>query len=135
MEPQGLTWASRSHGHSLYVPRSRCLRAPPREAIMLVIIAVLAVSNAVLQTGVFGVAGGLNTITCLCVYAVCTRSASHAISFMRRSASHKWDLRLDQPEDVLGSDVRLGHFRSGTSARRPRQLIRVTARSASSSPC
>ena len=39
-----LTWASRSHGHSLY-------------AVMLVIIAVLAVSNAVLQTGVFGVAG------------------------------------------------------------------------------
>lgn len=43
----GLTSASRSHGSRLYVP-------------MLVTIAVLAVSNAVLQTGVFGVAGSIN---------------------------------------------------------------------------
>lgn len=42
-----LTFASKSHGHQLYVP-------------VLVTIAVLAVSNAVLQTGVFGVAGSIN---------------------------------------------------------------------------
>lgn len=43
----GLTFASTSHGHQLYVP-------------MLVTILVLAVSNAVLQTGTFGVAGSIH---------------------------------------------------------------------------